>query len=253
VLAAALPYGNLPERETVSAEYVSPARLDVFSRRDYYAEAVARLKEIAIAARARFGGRKRDYRIFCNSPVPERPIAAACGLGSIGRNTLVITPEAGSLVVIAAMTLPFELPGDGPLPDEPDPCGGCASCVEACPTGALDAALGGDRRLERAKCIQWYASRPGEVPPDIAAKWGDRLYGCSVCRDVCPHNAKPIPGARTERGALPPAFDARALCEADDQELAALFKGTALGMGWLGPAAIRRNARLAAAGASARS
>ena len=253
-IVAALPYGNAEEAEAGPSAGLQPdsprTRLDAFSRRNYYAEAVARMQAIAAAARARFGGRRSDYRVFCNSPIPEKPIAEASGLGKLGRNTLIITPEAGSLVVIAAMTLPFRLEGDGPLPDEPDPCDGCAACVAACPTGALDsafaAALGRDRLLDRNRCIQWYASRPGTIPPEIAAKWGDRLYGCSTCRDACPHNAGPIFGARTERGALPSSFDARALAEASDAEVAALFRGTALGMSWLGPQSIKRNARLAA-------
>lgn len=269
-LVVALPYGNEADGAgPAAADAESPvqepaARLDVFSRRNYYAETVARLQRIAGAARGRFGGMRRDYRILCNSPVPEKPIAAACGLGTIGRNTLLITPEAGSLVVVGILTLPFAVPGDAPL-DGPDPCAKCAACVKACPTGALGpmpedpraaassaspaAENRGARSLDRTRCIQWHASRPGDIPEDIAAVWGDRLYGCSVCRDVCPANARRIRGAETERGALPASFDVRALAEASDAELSALFKGTALGMSWLGPAAIRRNAVLAAKGA----
>lgn len=246
-IAAALPYGNVSEADAEPPAGAS-ARLDVFSRRNYYAEAVARMQRIGAVARERFGGRRSDYRIYCNSPIPEKPLAEACGLGKVGRNTLVITPEAGSLVVIAVMTLPFPLRGDGPLQDDPDPCEGCFACVSACPTGALDASLGEVRKLDRPRCIQFYASRPGEIPPEIAGKWGDRLYGCSICRDACPHNARPIAGVPTERGVLPPSFDARGLIEASDDELRALFKGTALGMSWLGPEAVRRNARLASSG-----
>jgi len=249
-LVIALPYGNDADNKSLDEDSTRPdnaqlARLDVFSRRNYYAETVARLKMIARAARERFGGQRSDYRILCNSPIPEKPLAAACGLGTIGRNTLVITPEAGSLVVIGILTLPFALSGDGPIEDG-DPCAACAACVAACPTGAL-AETGGDQRtLDRKRCIQWYASRPGAIPGEISAKWEDRLYGCSICRDVCPANKKRIHGTETERGVLPPAFEAKKLIEASDEELSALFKGTALGMSWLGPAAIRRNAALAA-------
>ncbi len=240
-LVVALPYGNRGAEADPDGPGGPVARLDAFSRRDYYGETVARLKKIAAGIRTRLGGRRSDYRILCNSPVPEKPLAAACGLGRIGRNSLLITPEAGSLVVIGVLTLPFALPGDGPL--KGDPCERCAACVAACPTGALGGT--GDRSLDRSRCIQWYASRPGSVPERIAAHWGDRLYGCSICRDACPANAAPIQGARTERGALPAELDAAELAAADDEELAARFKGTALGMRWFGPEAIRRNARLA--------
>jgi epoxyqueuosine reductase len=247
LLVAAFPYGN--DAGPAAAPANGPvARLDRFSRRNYYEEATARLQRIAADARAAFGGVKSDYRILCNSPVPEKPLAEACGLGRIGRNTLVITPEAGSLVVIAAMTIPFAPRGDAPETGEADPCRACSACVSACPTGALSAT---ERRLDRTRCIQWFASRPGNVPADIAAAWGDRLYGCSVCRDVCPHNRKVGPGVQIDRGTLPEYFDALAIARASDEEILALFKGTTLGMRRLGPAAIRRNARLAAGSAVA--
>jgi epoxyqueuosine reductase len=243
-IAAALPYGN--GRASDEPALPGPAaRLDAFSRRDYYGEAVARLQGLGGALRSTYGGLRREFRILCNSPVPEKPLAEACGLGRMGRNTLLITPEAGSLVVIAIMTTPYPLPPDPPSGGR-DPCGGCAACVEVCPTGALDGCRGERRVLDRSKCIQWYASRPGDVPPEIAAVWGDRLYGCSACRDACPRNARPIRGIETDRGALPGSFDALWLAEASDEELRRIFRGTALGMSWLGPEAIRRNARLAA-------
>lgn len=239
-LVVALPYGNIdpdpPEPTPAQA-----AQLDLFSRRNYYAETVFRLKRLAAAFCAELGGTRADYRVFCNSPIPEKPLAAACGLGTVGRNSLIITPEAGSLVVVGILTLPFALDGDGAL--DGDPCARCAACAAACPTGALG--VSGDRSLDRTRCIQWYASRPGEVPADVAERWGDRLYGCSACRDACPANIRPIPGAATERGTLPAAMDAAELAAADDEDLRERFKGSALGMGWLGPEAIRRNALLA--------
>ncbi|MDR0377284.1 MAG: hypothetical protein LBH70_05770, partial [Spirochaetaceae bacterium] len=92
-----------------------------FARRNYYREAVKRLQRLARGLRERYGREnpeyalKRHYRIFCNSSVPEKPLAVACGLGVMGRNGLIVTPEAGSLVILAALTLPFPLEGDGPL------------------------------------------------------------------------------------------------------------------------------------------
>jgi hypothetical protein len=40
-------------------------------------------------------------------------------------------------------------------------------------------------------------------------------------------------------------MDCRELMAASDEELNARFKGTALGLSWLGPEGIRRNARIA--------
>lgn len=281
LLVVALPYGNddpdsrgdsapgSAKAERSQAEPAAPARIAPFARRNYYAEAVSRLKTIAVELRKLYGGTKADYRILCNSPIPEKPLAEASGLGAIGRNTLVITREAGSLVILAAMTLPFTVRLGGATSGQAATgsagaadagatgagtrgeqaagnkklafCGACVACVASCPTGALS----GDGTLDRSKCIQWYASGHGEPPPEISSAWGDILYGCTACLDACPHNRRAIRGVATDRGALPATLDAAELVAMSDEELTARFRGTAMGMSWLGPAAIRRNASLA--------
>jgi epoxyqueuosine reductase len=253
LLVTALPYGNQGlEGEGPFTGSVPPGAGGIapFARRNYYREAVRRLRTLAAAFRARYGGKRSDYRIFCNSPVPEKPLAIACGLGALGRNSLIITPEAGSLAIIAAMTLPLALETDGPVAAEGDEafllCRACRPerppCAAACPTGALR----GDGTLNRERCIQWYASGNGAtVPPDVVRHWGRRLYGCTACQDACVQNRRPIPGARTSEGPLPAYLDCRELLAASEGELKARFKGTALGLSWLDPQGIKRNARLA--------
>lgn len=257
LLVAALPYGNEDAAAgCASAEqdieencraYIAP-----FARRNYYKEAVKRLQKLSQTFRRLFTGinaggihadRRSSYRIFCNSPIPEKPLALACGLGSQGRNSLVITPEAGSLVIIAAMTLPFPLESDAPESNR-SVCVRCGFCVEACLTKAIRREGG----IERNKCIQWYASgNEASVPRHIAEQWGRRLYGCTACQDVCPHNKKPIRGVETREGILPAYVDARKLLAMSDEEIKTFFKGTAMGLSWLKPKHIRRSARLALA------
>jgi epoxyqueuosine reductase len=251
LLMAALPYGNLQETVPIppheQVAYIAP-----FAQRNYYREGVKRLQKLGATLRTLYGGRRSDFRILCNSPVPEKPLAQAAGLGVLGRNGLIITPEAGSLVIIAAMTLPFFLDQDEPEPglhqEEPFPwCVYCdpdqPPCVRACPTGAVR----GDGTLELSRCIQWYASGHGRtVPLEIARNWGNRLYGCTECQDACVHNQRTIPGVRSSEGPLPAYLDPVALAALSDEELKARFKGTAMGLSWLGPQGIRRNARLAA-------
>jgi epoxyqueuosine reductase len=179
--------------------------------------------------------------------VNEKAIAAACGLGVIGENGLIISPEAGSLFVIAALTLPVPVAADGPLTaGDAAPCRACLPldrppCVRACPTGALT----GGGRVDLPRCIQWYASgNGGDVPPFVLAAWGNRLYGCTDCQDACPRNRRPISGAETAIGPLPPFIDVRMLLALSDAEIGAMFRGTAMGLSWLGPRVIRRNAEI---------
>ncbi len=263
-MVVALPYGNgeslqrstelsdealrIPQR--VGDEPSAPVgRIAPFAQRNYYAEAVRRLQKIAQTLRNRFGGIRADYRILCNSPVPEKPLAELCGLGVRGKNDLIITPEAGSQIIIAALSLPFALPPDPQL--SWNPCGACIKaaetkgtplpCLAACPTRAFRT----DGTLIRERCIQWYASGNGEnVPEDVADRWGTRLYGCTNCQDACPHNRKKKE-TPTGLGALPETVDLEKLLGMEDSELTLTFKGSAMGLSWLGPSAIRRNARLA--------
>jgi epoxyqueuosine reductase len=246
LLVCALPYGNRHDQPAEKACYgvIAP-----FARFNYYREAVKRLKSLSRLTRSRYGGEKRDYRIFCNSSLAEKPLAALSGLGARGRNGLIISPEAGSLFVIAAMTLPVPLEADNPL-DRPAgdfplcaACGQKPPCSAACPTGA---ALG-NGLIDLTKCIQWYASGhrasgTAGIPASVLAVWGNRLYGCTACQDACIHNTRPIQGVETNEGRLPASIDVRHLLSLSDAEIKDMFRGTAMGLAWLGPEAIRRNA-----------
>jgi epoxyqueuosine reductase len=63
--------------------------------------------------------------------------AVLSGLGCIGRNNILITPEYGPRVRLRALTLDVEFPTTGPL--NYDPCSVCEGwCRKACPQHAFD-------------------------------------------------------------------------------------------------------------------
>ena len=63
--------------------------------------------------------------------------AVMAGLGCIGKNNILVTPEYGPRVRLRAMTLDAVLPPTGP--SSYDPCAGCdAPCRRACPQKAFD-------------------------------------------------------------------------------------------------------------------
>jgi epoxyqueuosine reductase len=238
-LFVALPYPAPP----LPDEKENGATIAPFARHNYYREATRRLQALAVALRQRWGGVRADFAALANSPVPEKPLAQACGLGVIGKNTLLITPETGSRVILAALTLPYTLEGDPPLAWQPcKACGTKPACAAACPTSALDAAP----PLNRARCVQWYLSGHGEtLPPEVAVVARGRFYGCTVCQDACPWNRSLQEATQAPaQDSLPALIDTREILAATDAELRARFKGTALGQAWLTPAALRRNASL---------
>ena len=119
------------------------------------------------------------------APLAERYWATMCGLGRCGRSGQFIVPGAGAGVFLATILTTLELEADGPMTDF-DPCGECRRCIEACPGGAI----GRDGTLDSRRCLSYLTiEHRGEWPAE-APRRGGRLYGCDICRRVCPHTLR---------------------------------------------------------------
>ena len=77
---------------------------------------------------------KKDHRIL-----PHKTIATLAGLGWIGKNCLLITPEFGSGVRLASLFTDAPLSCAEPVLESK--CGNCTACVDACPGKALKGTL----------------------------------------------------------------------------------------------------------------
>ncbi|MFO0620427.1 MAG: tRNA epoxyqueuosine(34) reductase QueG [Polyangia bacterium] len=122
------------------------------------------------------------------APLLERSVAAAAGLGFIGKNTLLITPGVGSYTVLGELLLSTELPTSQPLSPR---CGDCRLCLDACPTGALTEPF----QLDARRCISYLTiENSGEIPQPLRAKLADWIFGCDLCQSVCPYNVRAQPG-----------------------------------------------------------
>lgn len=122
-------------------------------------------------------------------PVMEHDAALAAGLGFIGRNTLLIHPDYGSMLFLGGLLLSWELEPDPPTPGEGSQfqgkadCGQCRRCLTACPTHAFPAAYILNSRL----CISYQTiENRGEIPVELRPKLGKWIFGCDVCQEVCP-------------------------------------------------------------------
>lgn len=124
-----------------------------------------------------------------SAPILERAWAKKAGLGWIGKNSNLISPEHGSFFFIGELILDIELPYDTPKPIR-DHCGKCTKCIDACPTKAIVA----DRVVDARLCISYQTIElRGELDEKLKGKFNNRIFGCDICQDVCPWNLKSEP------------------------------------------------------------
>ena len=128
-------------------------------------------------------------RAFVDSaPVQERALARRAGLGVIGLNGCLITPEFGSYVLLCEIVCTLALAVDSPAAGD---CGRCGRCLEACPTGAL----GADALVDARKCISYLTiEHRGALDASLWPRMGSWIFGCDRCQEVCPHNGDLPPG-----------------------------------------------------------
>lgn len=122
-------------------------------------------------------------RCFVDSaPIFEKRYAVEAGLGWIGRNSLLVTPEYGSFVLLGEIVIDEEFDRyDAPY--EGVGCGECHRCVEACPNGAVR-----ERHIDTARCISCATiERRGEGGQCDLHGW---VFGCDECQSVCPYNRR---------------------------------------------------------------
>lgn len=154
--------------------------------RDYHKIIGKKLKEFASFIEENFDAKTRYY--VDTGPVLERAYSKEAGVGYVGRNSCLISKEFGSWIFLAEIFTTLDL--------EPDSsevklsCGTCRRCVDLCPTSAINE----DLTIDARKCISYLTiENRGRIPLEFRAKIGNWLYGCDICQDVCPHNAKAKP------------------------------------------------------------
>ena len=205
---------------------------------DYHRGMLARLERVGERIAAEFPG-TASLAYVDTGPILERELAARAGLGAVGKNTQLLSPELGSWFLLGELLLTLELEPALPLADL---CGQCTRCLEACPTGALSAPF----RLDSNRCISyWTIEHRGAIPAERRAGLGDWVFGCDVCQEVCPWNGRPRPLVGRGEVEVPRerrGLDLVALIGLRDEEIRARLAGSPLLRPK--PEGLRRNAAL---------
>jgi epoxyqueuosine reductase len=157
-----------------------------------------------------------------SSAVLERDLAARAGLGWVGKNTNLLTPSLGSYFFIGIVLTTAKLPFDQ---REPDRCGTCTACLDACPTRAFVAPY----VLDARRCISYLTiEHRGDIAGELAEQIGEWVFGCDVCQEVCPWNRKAEPAREPALGPSGPFGALETLLELDSEAFRARFRGSAL-------------------------
>ncbi len=185
-------------------------------------------KELALWSHTTLGIGARAMRYWVEEGgLYLKDAAVLAGLGCVGRNNILVTPECGPRVRLRAVLLDAELAPTGPI--EFDPCLGCDErCRSACPQGAfgkavisaadagIDALPGRDGTFSRSRCFvqmgqdlddsgvevddeflsEWDADGTAAQGPAADRTTADREFGsqgfvkwCRRCELACPVGA----------------------------------------------------------------
>ena len=119
-----------------------------------------------------------------SAPVLERSWALQSGLGWIGKNGNLLHKQSGSYFFIATLITDLELDYDAPFTG--DFCGTCTRCIDQCPTDAILP----DKTVDGSRCISYFTIelKAALIPETMQGKFGNWLFGCDVCQEVCPWN-----------------------------------------------------------------
>ncbi len=207
-----------------------------YTQRNYYKELKRRLRKLAEYLR-------KEYKAKCIAhscgPIAEKPIAQRSGIGYYGKHSIIINPVWGSWIVLGEIITDLKIEPDEPLKMS---CGECRICMKACPTGAIIEPY----IIDRKKCVQDLTNYPGYLPHNIAQKWANRIYGCSLCQEVCPVNKKVKPGQpKTEIGVVGAYLPLVEILNMNEQTYRKKYANNQISAQWIHFNAIKRNALVA--------
>ncbi len=122
----------------------------------------------------------RYLAVVDTAAVLERAHAVQAGLGWIGKNSMLLSRDAGSYTLLGVVLLDREMTFDAPVTDH---CGSCRRCIDACPTGAIVT----PRVVDSRRCLSYLTIElRGAIPLEHRSQLSGWAFGCDICQEVCP-------------------------------------------------------------------
>lgn len=132
---------------------------------------------------------KKGFKAQLSLTISLKTSAVKCGLGSQGKNTLLVTPKYGPRIRLIAILTTAKLDLDEPFQD--NLCGDCEKCITACPTHAIE-----PYKINIHRCLTYAAEEPNskDIPDDVrkieeelTQRPTENSYvECVICQEACP-------------------------------------------------------------------
>lgn len=130
----------------------------------------ARIEEWGYRALAVAASQTIDWRRQI-AHLSHKKVAVEAGLGWLGRNNLLVTPQYGARVRLVTVLTNMPLRTDSPLKDD---CGICRDCLAVCPAGAIGE---NQEDFDHRACF--------EQLQHFAKKENIGYYICGLCHKAC--------------------------------------------------------------------
>ena len=116
------------------------------------------------------------------APISDKIWAQRCGLGWIGKHTLLVNPRLGSWINIGELVCNAQSDYDEAMQNR---CGKCTRCIDACPNAAIT-----QNGVNANRCIAYHTieNKADNLPNDIDLC--GYVFGCDICQKACPYNAQ---------------------------------------------------------------
>jgi epoxyqueuosine reductase len=228
--------------EAPTPDELSEARIATYAwGKDYHDHLLRRLETLAVWLQQQGGTRLQSRAYVDTGAILERDHAQQAGLGFIGKNTMLISPHWGSDLFLGEILTDLEV-DEYDAPHRQGLCGCCGRCLAACPTQAFTQPY----VLDARRCISYLTiEHPGWIEADLRPLVGHWVFGCDVCREVCPWQkfSQPATWAAFQGGALR-SLELAPLLALNQTAFDQTFEGTAVRR--VGRDRLVRNACLAA-------
>jgi len=119
--------------------------------------------------------------------IPLKYVADRTGLGSYGKNGLLLTSRYGSFLALRNIITNMPLEPDSY--QNQDYCKGCEACLKACPTKALYSPYKVNPKL----CLNPVGRKEEPISPHMRKNMRTWLRGCDLCQEACPVNRRLTP------------------------------------------------------------